>query len=57
MLTLYDAGVADRPWLGGRGYRLADIAYVPWMLSAVSSLLDRLAARPASGQEVVVAAL
>jgi stringent starvation protein A len=66
-----DAALADRPWLGGREYGLADIAYVPWVLRArdmlgvslgefpaLSSWLDRLVARPAIAQEVdVVAAL
>jgi stringent starvation protein A len=65
------AALADRPWLGGREYGLADIAYVPWVLRArdmlgvslgefpaLSSWLDRLVARPAIAQEVdVVAAL
>jgi stringent starvation protein A len=66
-----DAALADRRWLGGREYGLADIAYVPWVLRArdmlgvslgefpaLSSWLDRLVARPAIAQEVdVVAAL
>jgi stringent starvation protein A len=66
-----DAALADRPWLGGREYGLADIAFVPWVLRArdmlgvslgefpaLSSWLDRLVARPAIAQEVdVVAAL
>jgi stringent starvation protein A len=66
-----DAALADRPWLGGREYGLAGIAYVPWVLRArdmlgvslgefpaLSSWLDRLVARPAIAQEVdVVAAL
>jgi stringent starvation protein A len=66
-----DAALADRPWLGGREYGLADIAHVPWVLRArdmlgvslgefpaLSSWLDRLVARPAIAQEVdVVAAL
>jgi glutathione S-transferase len=66
-----DAALADRPWLGGREYGLADIAYVPWVLRArdllgvpldgfpaLSAWLDRLVARPSIAQEVdVVAAL
>jgi glutathione S-transferase len=63
--------LADRPWLGGQEYGLADIAYVPWVLRArdmlgvslggfpaLSSWLDRLVARASIAQEVdVVAAL
>jgi len=66
-----DAALADRPWLGGREYGLADIAYVPWVLRArdmlgvpldgfpaVAAWLERLGARPSIAQEVdVVAAL
>ena len=66
-----DAALADRPWLGGREYGLADIAYVPWVLRArdmlgvpldgfpaVAAWLERLVARPSIAQEVdVVAAL
>ena len=29
-----DALLASRPWLGGREYGLADIAYLPWILRA-----------------------
>jgi glutathione S-transferase len=66
-----DAALADLPWLGGREYGLADIAYVPWVLRArdmlgvpldgfpaVAAWLERLVARPSIAQEVdVVAAL
>jgi glutathione S-transferase len=66
-----DAALAERPWLGGRDYGLADIAYVPWVLRArdmlgvpldgfpaVAAWLERLVARPSIAQEVdVVAAL
>jgi glutathione S-transferase len=66
-----DAALADRPWLGGLEYGLADIAYVPWVLRArdmlgvpldgfpaVAAWLERLVARPSIAQEVdVVAAL
>jgi glutathione S-transferase len=66
-----DAWLAASPWLGGREYGLADIAYVPWVLRArdllgvpldgfpaLSSWLERLTARPSVAQEVdVVAAL
>jgi len=70
-LAKLDAALADRPWLGGREYGLADIAYVPWVLRArdmlgvpldgfpaVAAWLERLGARPSIAQEVdVVAAL
>jgi glutathione S-transferase len=66
-----DAALAGRPWLGGREYGLADIAYVPWLLRArdtlgisletfphASSWVERLAERPAVAAEAqVVAAL
>jgi len=70
-LAKLDAALAGRPWLGGREYGLADIAYVPWVLRArdmlgvpldgfpaVAAWLERLVARPSIAQEVdVVAAL
>ena len=70
-LARLDAGLAERPWLGGREYGLADIAYVPWVLRArdllgldlegfpaVAAWVDKLVERPAVAQEVeVVAAL
>ena len=66
-----DTALAARPWLGGRDYGLADIAYVPWLLRARDSLgvsferfpsveawVERLAERPAVAEEAqVVAAL
>ena len=62
---------AQRPWLGGSEYGLADIAYVPWVLRArdmlgvsldgfpaVAAWLERLAERPSIAMEAdVVAAL
>ena len=33
-LAQLDAALAERPWLGGAEYGLADIAYVPWVLRA-----------------------
>ncbi len=59
------------PWLGGREYGLADIAYVPWILRmrdtlgvafdpfpAVEDWVARLEARPAiAAESAVVAAL
>ena len=66
-----DTALAVRPWLSGRAYGLADIAYVPWLLRArdtlgvsfepfphVASWVERLAERPAVAEEAhVVAAL
>jgi stringent starvation protein A len=70
-LAALDAALAERPWLGGSEFGLADIAYVPWVLRArdmlgvsldefseVGSWLERLTERPSVAQEVeVVAAL
>jgi glutathione S-transferase len=66
-----NAALDQHPWLGGSGYGLADIAYVPWVLRArdmldvsfgafpaVTAWLERLVERPAVAIEVdVVAAL
>jgi glutathione S-transferase len=66
-----DATLERHPFVGGREYGLADIAYVPWVLRArrslgvelepyphVSEWLARLAERPAVAAELdVVAAL
>jgi stringent starvation protein A len=66
-----DRALAERPWLGGREYGLADIAYVPWVLrardmldvslepyAALDEWLGRLLERPAVAAEAeVVAAL
>jgi glutathione S-transferase len=66
-----DASLAERPFLGGAAYGLADIAYVPWLLRARDMLgvelepfpafrawLARLEERPAVAAEVdIVAAL
>jgi len=64
-----DATLADRPYLGGEEYGLADIAYVPWLLrardmlgvslAAVPALADwlaRLEQRPAVAAEVAIVA-
>jgi glutathione S-transferase len=64
-LARLDATLAARPWLTGRAYGLADIAYVPWGLRArdvlgvsldrfpaLRSWLDRLEERPAVAREV-----
>lgn len=70
-LQKLDAALAAQPWLTGRQYGLADIAYVPWVLRARDVLglplddyvalrgwLERLQQRPAIAREVeVVAAL
>ncbi len=66
-----DALLAERPFLGGAEYGLADIAYVPWLLRArdvlgvgldgtpaLAGWLARLEERPAIGAEAgIVAAL
>jgi glutathione S-transferase len=66
-----DAALAQRAWLGGADYGLADIAYVPWVLRArdmlgvsldafpaVAAWLQRLVERPSIAMEAdVIAAL
>jgi glutathione S-transferase len=66
-----DRALAERPYLGGAAYGLADIAYVPWVLRArdmigvdvagfpvLTEWLGRLEERPAIAPEVdIVAAL
>jgi RNA polymerase-associated protein len=62
-----DARLEGLPFVGGREYGLADVAYVPWVRRARSALgveldafphlsewLERLAARPAVAAEVEV---
>ncbi len=70
-LDRLDAALAERPFLGGAEYGLADIAYVPWLLrardmldvdlapfAALSGWLERLLQRPAVAAELdIVAAL
>jgi glutathione S-transferase len=70
-LAKLEGALAEREWLGGREYGLADIAYVPWVLRAreqlnvsldafpaVAGWLERLLQRPAVAVEAdVVAAL
>jgi glutathione S-transferase len=70
-LAKLDAALQRQPWLTGRDYGLADIAYAPWVLrardmlgvslgrfEALSSWVERLEQRPAIAREVqVVAAL
>jgi RNA polymerase-associated protein len=68
-LARLDALLAARPYLSGRDYGLADIAYVPWILrvetrlgldvranGALAAWLDRLAGRPAIREELDVVA-
>ena len=68
-LERFDAALAERGWLDGTGYGLADIAYVPWLLRARDSLgvsldafpaitgwLDRLLERPAVAVEAAIVA-
>jgi glutathione S-transferase len=70
-LRRFDAELSERPYLGGAGYGLADIAFVPWILRARDMLgvslepypaladwLARLEERPAVAAEAgIVAAL
>jgi glutathione S-transferase len=70
-LARLDAELQLQPWLGGRDYGLADIAYVPWVLrardllgvsvepyGALAGWVERLLARPAVAAEAeLVAAL
>ena len=70
-LAKLNAALDARPYLSGREFGLADIAYVPWILrardrldvdlhphAALGDWLERLAARPSIAAEVdVVAAL
>jgi glutathione S-transferase len=71
MLVALDSALEAQPFLSGREYGLADIAYVPWLLRgkasfgldlepypALGAWLDALLARPAiSAESAVVAAL
>jgi glutathione S-transferase len=64
-----DRALEAQPWLSGREYGIADIAYVPWILrglerfgvelgTATADWLERCSQRPAIAQErAVVAAL
>jgi glutathione S-transferase len=70
-LAKLNAALDARPYLSGREFGLADIAYVPWILrardrldvdlrsyTALGEWLERLAARPSIASEIdVVAAL
>jgi len=71
VLARFDSMLAERPYLGGMEYSLADIALVPWFLRAREMLgveldawpslvdwLGRLEQRPAIAAEAgIVAAL
>ena len=48
-LAKLDAALAAQPYLGGRDYGLADIAYVPWVLRALDSSAWSSAPRSPSG--------
>lgn len=64
-----DAALAERPYLGGADYGLADIAYLPWLLrardmlgveldgfAALTDWLARVEQRPAVAAEVAIVA-
>ena len=60
-LAELDALLEERPFLGGRAYGLADIAYLPWIVRvdhagfpAVAVWVERLAERPAVAHELEV---
>jgi glutathione S-transferase len=68
-LRRLDSQLAAAPWLGGRAYGLADIAYVPWVIRsrdmlgvgldpypALEDWLARLDERPAVAAETAVVA-
>jgi RNA polymerase-associated protein len=68
-LERLDAALAERPFLGGEEYGLADIAYVPWLLRARDMLgvsldgvpaltgwVTRLEERPAVASEAAIVA-
>ena len=58
-----DALLAERPYLTGRAYGLADVAYLPWVIrtdhagfASLSAWVERLAQRPAIAHELELAA-
>lgn len=68
-LARLDAALAGAPWLGGRAYGLADVAYAPWLLRArdllgvelepypaLAGWLERLLERPAVAAEAATVA-
>lgn len=48
-LAELDAALEGRPFLGGRAYGLADVAYVPWIFRARTNMGVDLEALPALG--------
>ncbi len=70
-LARLDAALAERPWLSGSAYGLADIGYVPWVLRcetrlgldvrglhpALAEWLERLERRPAIAAEIELIAV
>jgi len=62
-LAALDGALEAQPYLTGRTYGLADVAYLPWVLRlpidglpALSTWVDRLARRPAVAREVELVA-
>jgi glutathione S-transferase len=64
-----DSAISGQPFLGGRAYSLADVAYMPWLpraqsyldvdfgsYPAIAAWLERLAERPPVAAELEVAA-
>lgn len=62
-LAELDAILEERPYLTGRAFGLADVAYLPWViradhaaLASLSDWVERLADRPAVAHELELAA-
>jgi glutathione S-transferase len=62
-LAALDGALEAQPYLTGRVYGLADVAYLPWVLrlstdsfTALSTWVERLAQRPAVAREVELVA-
>jgi glutathione S-transferase len=62
-LAALDGALEAQPYLTGRTYGLADVAYLPWVLRlstdsypALSAWVERLAQRPAVAREVELVA-
>lgn len=62
-LAALDGALEAQPYLTGRTYGLADVAYLPWVLRlstdsypALSTWVERLAQRPAVAREVELVA-
>lgn len=61
-LAELDAILEERPYLTGRAYGLADVAYLPWVIrtdhaafASLSDWMERLAGRPAIAHELELA--